>query len=120
MSIAYTAPLQPNITDTQQLPANNTDWQALDEYNRVIDHQIYHCPLYTWLAMGWRKNKDKNKTQEYHLYIEFRDASGSSRYQTRTFHSLKQALHFQRKKAQLMTLSTISTKHTTLRPIGVT
>ena len=118
MSIAYTSLVQPDTT-IEHFPDDNDDWRDLDIYSQMIHHQHYHCPLYTWLAIGWRDTQSMGTVREYHLYIEFRDISGSSQYQVKTFHSLDQALSFQRKNVHLITLPMISPKQTALRPVGL-
>jgi hypothetical protein len=119
MSITHNISSQSDITATL-LTKNSNDWRTLDTYNLVINHQLYHCLIYTWLALGWSKAKGQRKTQKYYLYIEFRDINGSSQYHTRTFRTLAEAITFQQQDACLLPLPFISPKQTALSPIGLT
>ena len=116
MSIALSAQLKLDLSK-QLSPEHEEDWRALDVYTESIYHQIYRCHVYTWLAMGWSKNKQKQRTRQYHLYVEFRAVCGSSQYQTLVFRELEKALAFQQKKVAVMPLSGISPKQTAKRPI---
>ncbi len=81
-------------------------------YTHWIHHKNYHCPLYTWLAMGQIDHRAKGTSTCYFLYIEYRRHGGESHYQWKIFDTLDDALAFQAQGVATMVLPMISPAQT--------
>ncbi len=115
MSIASAPLLKPN-----QSPIFHPDksgWRALATYDKHIQHLIYQCPVYTWLAEGRILINKHISNKRYFLYIEYRNHDGCSQYQVMDFESLEQAVTYQKHNVAFLELPRISPRKSQKHPI---
>lgn len=91
--------------------------QDLSTCNLNIYHQLYHCEIYSWLAMGAVKVNQKLTETQYFLYCEYRDRCSASQYVVYSFTSLDDALSFQKNNVSRQVLPDICPEQTVRRPI---
>ncbi|WP_263078905.1 hypothetical protein [Endozoicomonas sp. Mp262] len=116
MTIALSSLLLPDAPKNEP-PPEHSDWRSLDIYNKSIFHQTYHCPIYSWLAEGWIKNRKKPARKRYFLYVEYRSPCRSSQSIALSFATLEQACQYQNTELPYQLLPGISPETTRRFPI---
>ncbi|MCL6271504.1 hypothetical protein M3P05_16425 [Sansalvadorimonas sp. 2012CJ34-2] len=96
-----------------------TGLKHLHHFSRHIQHQIYQCPIYCWLAEGFLRKEDIQTAPKtcYFIYMEYRDNEGASQYHSEKFLSLNEALTWLDSEASSCVMDNIHPEATTIRPI---
>ena len=99
-------------------PAVTTRLKQLDHFSRQIEHKLYQCSVYCWLAEGFTRTKENSLRTCYFIYMEYRDSTGASRYQAEQFFSLNEALNWLDTRAQTAPLLEICVQSTQKDPVN--
>ena len=114
-ALSFPLSSNPNKPVTVEIPEQSD--APLSQHDLEVWHQVYDCPLHTWLSVASVRSGRQAVRQTYLLYVEYRDHRHASSYQEYQFDSLSPALEFQRNQVKLLEIRNISPVQTRRFPI---
>ena len=91
--------------------------EQLNHFNRQVEHELYQCSVYCWLAEGFYRNELNHLRSCYFLFIEYRNTTGASQYHSEQFLSLNQALTWLETRVSTITLPDLCSLNTRDNPV---